>query len=96
MPDDERQEIFRRLGDVERELSAIKVSVQTSVHSSTECAFGIKTLTEGLMGTLDKPGLVLRIDRLEQTESRRSRLLNAALVALAGLVVKAVWDLIAK
>lgn len=96
MPDDERQEIFHRLGDVEKELAGIKVTVEQGVRTTTECATGIKTLTEGLMGTMDKPGLVLRLDRLEQTESRRARILNAALLAVASLMMKAVWDLIAK
>jgi hypothetical protein len=48
-----------------------------------------------LLGTLDHPGVVLRLDRLEIAEERRARTASAALVALVGLVAKAGWDLLA-
>lgn len=48
-----------------------------------------------LLGAFDRPGLLLRLDRLEIAEQRRGRVVSATLVALVGLVVKATWDLLA-
>ena len=54
----------------------------------------LRELKEHLLGTLDHPGVVLRLDRLEVTEQRRTKLISAGLLALVSLVMKAGWDLI--
>lgn len=36
-------------------------------------------------------GLVIRVDRLEQSEARRAKIVGAAVVASAGALVKAFW-----
>src|SRR5690242_4215693 len=55
----------------------------------------LRELKLQLLGTIEHPGVVLRLDRLEIAEERRARLTSAALVALVGLLVKAGWELLA-
>ena len=47
-------------------------------------------------GTNGEPGLKLRVDRLEQVESRRGRYSYATFVALAGLVGERLWQIFTK
>jgi hypothetical protein len=54
----------------------------------------LRELKLQLLGTIEHPGVVLRLDRLEIAEQRRARMTSAALVALVGLLVKAGWELI--
>ena len=94
MPDDERREIFARLGQLENDMGVIKANIGTVMVSSEKCATNIENLTEGLMGTVNRPGIVVRLDRLEQAESRRKKVLGAIVIAVAGILTKVVWDLI--
>lgn len=47
-------------------------------------------------GTNGEPGLKLRVDRLEQAESRRGRYAYATFVALAGLVSERLWQIFSR
>ena len=47
-------------------------------------------------GSVEKPGMVLRLDRLEQTEQVRRWSLRTMWIALMGMIVKLVYDLIDK
>ncbi len=42
-----------------------------------------------ILGTGDQPGIVVRLDRLEQTESRRAKLVWIAIAAAATALAKA-------
>jgi len=55
----------------------------------------VDRLTDYVIGTADRPGLVIRIDRLERSDATRRRLEWSGLLALLGLVVKSMWELIA-
>lgn len=50
----------------------------------------IKTHEEIMMGKDGKPGLIIAIDRLNQSEKRRDWTVKAIMVATIGLIVKAV------
>lgn len=41
-----------------------------------------------------KPGLLVRVDRLEQIEKGRAKILIPGALTLVGLAIKAIWDLI--
>jgi hypothetical protein len=42
------------------------------------------------------PGVISRLDRVEQNEKRRKLILSAACVSVVGLIVKAIWEIIRK
>jgi len=100
------QKIDDRLHAVETQTSLILSTLKAELGESStvgnvprmlELLRGeLRELKELLLGSLDRPGVVLRLDRLEIAEERRARMSSATFVALIGLVVKAGWDLLAK
>ena len=64
-----------KLGQIEVQLSQLLIQ--------------LSQVTTLLQGTNGQPGIVVRLDRLEQAESRRSRLLWVAVSAAAGALLKA-------
>lgn len=55
----------------------------------------IETLLEGINDKMEKTAdLPVRVDRLEQSEKRRSKIIGAAVLAVVGLVVNFFWGLL--
>ena len=59
----------------------------------TETRDELRALRKMLSGN-GSPGIVTRLDRLEQSDKRRQALTFAALVAALGAVVKTAWDVV--
>lgn len=56
----------------------------------TQLAAQLSNMTSMLVGADGRPGIVVRLDRLEQSESRRTKLVWAALAAALSAVAKTV------
>jgi len=62
----------------------------------TEISSNVEQLRQHILGTPSFPGLALRLDRLEVAEKNRAKLASAVLLSIVGLLLKAVWELIAR
>lgn len=56
----------------------------------TQLAMQLTSMTSMLVGADGRPGIVVRLDRLEQSESRRTKLVWVALGAALSAVAKTV------
>ncbi len=54
----------------------------------------VRLIERMLQGSNGHPGFSVRLDRLEQSQKSRARLEVAGITALAGLLIKAVWEVL--
>lgn len=80
---------------LEHRVTALEVSQgtqTTEIRYLTEKVDEVKQIVEGIAYRFNdngKPGLITRLDRLEQSEARRVKLTWILVAAVAGLVLKA-------
>ena len=70
-----------------REFGEIKITIKQIVTNQDKIEKKIDRFTESLLGN-GKPGINVRLDRIEQLENRRKWLTRAILIAIIGIGVK--------
>jgi hypothetical protein len=66
----------------------------TVLLSLAEIRGDVRQIERMLLGSNGHAGISVRLDRLEQSHKVRARLEVAGITALAGLLIKAVWEIL--
>jgi hypothetical protein len=102
MDEDSNTQLATLLGNMGGQLEAIKAdivdtkaainSTRQSLEADTqEIKDKVNSLDEALRGTPTVTGINVRIDRLEQSEDKRSKLICIAITTTAGLLLERLW-----
>lgn len=93
-----------KLHKLELQIGLILASLQSEIGSPhkpgtvllrlNEMRADVQQIERMLIGGNGHPGLSVRIDRLEQSHAARIRLEVAGITVLAGLLVKAIWEVL--
>ena len=89
MPPDDKQDILAAIASSEAR-TMVRIN-----SAAAELRAEVASLDQSLRGGLDgAPGLLARMNAVEAAESRRDRIVCAAVVAVAGAIGHAVWQVI--
>jgi hypothetical protein len=87
-------ELKTRIGDINKTVGEMKALMALRDTNATDLKAKVDLIYEFLIGSTDsnKPSLMLRMDRLEQTNEAR----KWVWVTVAGLVINAAWSWLKK
>jgi hypothetical protein len=89
MGDDKQTEMAEALVRLEEKVEHLGTRISTLLDGQRQ---NFQCLNRALHGTGDTPGLVVRVDRVEQWRARHGRLVGLLLTAVLPLVAVRVWD----
>jgi hypothetical protein len=97
-------ELEEKIHKIELQIGVILTHLQNEIGSPhkpgtvllklAEMRGDVQQVERMLMGTNGHPGMSVRLDRLEQAHAARIRLEIAGITVLAGLLVKAIWEVL--
>ncbi len=100
MPNDLTDRIHKIDVQIGMILTHLRTEVGTPAHPGTilqalgEIRGDVAQIERMLIGSNGTPGMSVRLDRLEQSHKVRARVELAGITAIAGLLVKAIWDIL--
>ena len=97
-------ELEERIHKLELQIGLILANLQSEIGSPgkpgtvllrlTEMRGDVQQVKRMLIGSNGHPGISTRLDRLEQAHAARIRLEVAGITVLAGLLAKAIWEVL--